>query len=438
MNFIRTQDRRIITGLVLVLVLGFALKVRAEEVQHQKYVDGFLQWIIHHSDEKTGLPLSHVGDDRFKNRISTYDASVVVLAFIAAGRLDPAKRIVDFYLETPAIWRLGGVIESINARPPSPGEDWSVRTGANLWFGMAAFHLYKKTNEVRYLNLSKKIAGLALGLQNREKGNDNFGGISIGPPGEPDIPTDQRFGYDPGKPSFKDVYPTEGNLDAYALFQMLFLETRDKCYEDAGKAVLSWLKLNAYNKTSHHFNRGFEDQAIATDVQSWGVSALGADTLEIFEAGAAEKIMGFVEENCVSEVPYQKPDGQRISITGADFIDRNQAKTLNREPLVSPEWTFQLINAYLRLRNDFDKRGEQEKARSSEKRRKELLESMLDMAIPVEVGLSYPYASEGDAVIGHEYFTPKPGNLSVIGVAYGILALKEYDPLNSESLFKKQ
>jgi hypothetical protein len=427
-----------ITVFVLfVLMLCFACVSGAEPPEYQEMVDGLLQWIAHNSDEKTGLPASHVGDDRFTNRTSTYDASVVVLAYIASSHVQDAERIVNYYLETPAVWRLGGIIESINAKSPSIGEDWSVRTGANMWFGIAALHLYKKTGELEYLALSKRIAELGLNLQEQDKNCINFGGVSLGPPGEPEIPTDQHFAYNPANASFHEVYPTEGNLDAFALFNMLFLETREKRYEEARDAVVVWLKAHAYDRKAHRFLRGFEDDTIATDVQSWGVSALGLDALETFETGSAEKIIGFVEDHCVSEVPYQKPDGRMIRITGADFIDRRQAKILGREPVVSPEWTFQLINAYLRISEDLEEKGEDEKALLFEKRRQALLGSMLAMASPVEGGISYPYASEAEAIIGHEYLTPGPGNLSVIGVAYGILALKEYDPLNPERLFTK-
>ena len=43
--------------------------------------------------------------------------------------------------------------------------------------------------------------------------------------------------------------------------------------------------------------------------------------------------------------------------------------------------------------------------------------------------LAYPYATLPEAVIGHEFKTPKKGTLSVIGVAWAVLALKGYDPL---------
>lgn len=43
--------------------------------------------------------------------------------------------------------------------------------------------------------------------------------------------------------------------------------------------------------------------------------------------------------------------------------------------------------------------------------------------------LAYLYATQAEAVIGHEYNTPRGGNLSTIGVAYGVLALSGFFPL---------
>jgi hypothetical protein len=46
-------------------------------------------------------------------------------------------------------------------------------------------------------------------------------------------------------------------------------------------------------------------------------------------------------------------------------------------------------------------------------------------------GLGLPYATQPEALIGHEYRTPKKGTLSVIGAAYAVLALNEFDPLRA-------
>jgi len=58
-----------------------------------------------------------------------------------------------------------------------------------------------------------------------------------------------------------------------------------------------------------------------------------------------------------------------------------------------------------------------------------MIKEMLKLAINLDGALAYPYATQAEAELGHENATPRKGNLSVVGVAYGILALKNFDPL---------
>ncbi|HIE35794.1 MAG TPA: hypothetical protein EYP89_00960, partial [Candidatus Omnitrophica bacterium] len=133
---------------------------KVNEEDYLVYINKFLNWIEKNSDKKTDLPFSHIGDERFKDWIITYDSASVTLAYIAAGK--EAKRIIDFYINNPKIWRLGGIIEAICVKSPVLGEDWSVRAGSNLWMRIASFHLYKKTQRERYLEFSKKIADFTI------------------------------------------------------------------------------------------------------------------------------------------------------------------------------------------------------------------------------------------------------------------------------------
>ena len=414
------------------LIMFSAHILKAEDSKAQ--IEKFQNWLSINRDPATGLPHSHVGDERFENWAITYDSAVVTLAYIATGKIKDAMRILDFYIETPNAWRLGRIIEAVNPTNPALGEDWSVRTGSNLWMGMASFHLYRATGENKYLELAKKLADLAISLQNNDEKDSNFGGIRLGPLGGPNVASDQHLGYDVNQPSFYEVFATEHNIDAYALFGMLYQETKETKYKKAGEMTLLWLKNVGYNKEEHRLNRGYKrglDPVIATDIHSWGISALGVDVLDTFEPGLAEKMIEFVEKNCLSEVSYTKPNGQKVKLKGVDFIDYKTAANLGRKPLVSPEWTFQLINAYRRLELDFKQHGDTQKEIKYRQKREELIKSMLTLAIESNGTLAYPYATQAEAVIGHEYNTPKENNLSTIGVSYAILALTGFDPLIS-------
>lgn len=399
---------------------------------YQEENEKLLNWLMRNRDASTGLVYSHVGDQRFVGWVITYDSAAVTLACIAMGKITEAKKILDFYINTPQAWRLGGIIEAVSPVNPALGEDWSVRTGSNLWIGIAGFHLFKAAKDDKYLQLSKRLASFALSLQNNEEKDINYGGIRLGPMGEGNVAADQHIGYDVNKPSFYEIFATEHSIDAYALFNFLYLETKETKYKDAGDKVLGWLKRVAFNKEKHRFNRGYNngiDSAVASDIHSWALSALGSGILDTFEEGLAEKMADFLDNNCLSEVSFVKSDNTKIKVKGVDFVDKDTAKSLGRGALVSPEWTFQLVNAYRRLESDYNKRGNAAGEKKFRQRKQDLIKGMLNLALDAQGTLSYPYATQAQAAIGHEYNTPCEGNLSAIGAAYAILALSEFDPL---------
>jgi hypothetical protein len=416
--------------LVFFLVFSsFGLCAGADNKGSNNYINDFLIWLKSHRDENRGVPYSHVGDDRFSRWTITYDSAVVALAYIAAEEIGEARKIIDFYIYTPQVWRLGGIIEAFVAGDNIQGEDWSVRTGANLWIGIAGLHLYYKTKDKQYLDFTKKIAEFAIALQCDDNKNPNFGGVALGPDGDPAYSGDQHLSYDSRKPSFRQIYSSEVCIDSYALFSNLYKATAEKKYANAAKNCLKWLKLNALNKTEHRFDRGYQDSVVATDVQSLIISALGVKLLDSFEKGLAENMVDFVEKKCLSTVKYISPLKEEIILQGVDFIDKDRARSLGREPIVTFEWSFQFVNAYRRIESDFERLGQIKKANAYRSKREKLMESLLNAAVKQNPGLAYPYATQDDVVIGHEYNTPKKGNFSAIGVAYAILALKGFDPL---------
>ena len=387
---------------------------------------GLVRWLKANRDPASGLPYSHVGDARFSGWTFTYDAAVTALAWLAVGEVSESRRIVDFYLRTPEVWRLGGVIEAVSFSEGRPvGRDWSVRSGANLWLGLAAGHLYRRTGEETYLQLARKIADAALALQEKRRENANYGGIAMGPPGDSANPKDQHFNYEPALPRYADSYATEINLDAYALFGLLDAEPGGESYRQGRAEVLDWLKRQGFNAVEKRFNRGFGDATVATDVQSWGVSALGREVLETFAPDAARALLAYVEKHCQVRIPLDGKDWAE----GVDFIHHAHAAALGRKPLISPEWTFQLANAWQRLSADATSRGLNEAARDFAEKRHHLLWQMTKLTVPVGNTLGFPYATLPDALLGHENRTPAAGNLSAVGVAYGLLALRGFDPL---------
>jgi hypothetical protein len=434
----KIKRRKILTLILGIIAFGLPAVVQAQtkNIPRSAQVQLLANWLLSHRGVDSGLPFSHVGDVRFKDWCFTYDAAVATLAFIALDQPDEAKRIIDFYITTENTRRLGGVIEAVIVVPPYGGKDWSVRTGANIWLGLASYHLFKLTNDEKYLTFATQIAAFALGLQDRDHTSPTYGGIKLGPPGETAFDGDQHFGYDSHLPGFEQIFSTEVSIDAFSLFNMLQSEPGMKHFKMGRDLCLLWLKKVAWNSEQHRLNRGFyqkPDFAVASDIHAWGISALGVAQLSTIEPGAAESMIRFVEKHCRTTVSYNSPDGRTVTVTGFDFLDHEALAHLKRPGLVSPEWTFQMANAYKRLSDDFKAMGKIKKANLYAEKRKNLLAQMMAMTSTKDNAAGFPYATLGDVPVGHEYNTPAQGSFSMIGVAYGILALTGYDPLCSPS-----
>jgi hypothetical protein len=282
------------------------------------------------------------------------------------------------------------------------------------------------------LTFAAQIADFALGLQDRDSHSLTYGGMKLGPPGDAAVDGDQHFDYNPHLPGLEQIFSTEAAIDAFALFDMLESEPGMERFIGGRQGCLHWLKTVAWNPDQHRFNRGFyqkPDFTVASDVHAWGISALGVVRLDAIEPGAAEQMVRFVEENCQTTVSYRSPDGREATVTGFDFVDHEALKGLKRPPLVSPEWTFQMANAYRRLSDDFEAMGENRKASTYAKKGNYLLKQMMAMVSTQDHASGLPYATLGGVPVGHEHNTPAQGSFSTIGVAYGILAMTGYDPL---------
>jgi hypothetical protein len=420
----------------LITTIGFlclALAAHAGDADPAAQLPKLRNWLLKHRDPATGLPYSHVGDQRFEKWCITYDAAVTAMAFIALGDVGEAQKIIDFYRESHEPRRLGGFIEAMRVTSPPTGVEWSVRTGANVWLGIASFQLFRETGDPKYFDFASQIADFALRLQEKDPNNPAFGGVRLGPAGDPNFEGDQHLGHDSAQPVFERIFSTEVAIDSYTLFGMLsevnrFREGRDR--------ARTWLEKVALNRVQSRWNRGFfqsADPAIATDVHAWGISAFGVDGLDAFAPGLAEKMAAFVEDKCRATVEWTRPGGGKVKVTGFDFTDRATAQALRRSQMVSPEWSFEMANAYQRLADDFAERGEDGKSDLYGKKREELIGSLMQLAVVQGDAAGFPYATLAESPVGHEYRTPSQGNLSTIGVAYAILAIKKFDPLKAEA-----
>ncbi len=362
------------------------------------------EWLKTHRNLKTGLVASFEGDPSLEDWAFTYDQSLVCQTFLVFGNLKPAADILDFY-DTQAATEGGAFFNAYDTIDGSAKEN-VVRTGPNVWIGIAALQYEQRAHNGRFLPLARRIGEWALSQQDPEGGVK--GGVGVG------------------------WYSTEHNLDAYAFFTMLHEVTGEARYDEARVKTLAWIKKYAYSAKDHRMQRGKGDATIATDTFSWAVAAVGP--VKLAEAGLdAEEIMAFAEKNCEVTVDYILPSGKSTKVRGFDFA---KAGNIGRGGIISTEWTAQVIVTYHVLADHFRAIGQPDKAAAYEAKALLYKNELQKLAItsPSRSGQGrgcLPYASTDNVDTGHGWRTPKGRRTgSVAGTAYGIFAWVGYNPFD--------
>ena len=359
-------------------------------------------WLVSHRNVKTGLVASFEGDASLEDTAFSYDQSLVAQAFLLSGEAEKAEAIFSFYDSRAR--RVNGAY--FNAYDTANGEprEMIVRTGPNLWLGIAVLQYGRTVNSRRFIPMARRLGDWALRLQ------DGEGGLL----GGPDV----------------SWYSTEHNLDAYAFFGMLAEVTGEESYRRAQEKTLTWLKKYAYSNKNGGVNRGKGDATIATDTLAWSIAALGPAKLE--EMGFdPESILGFAEEHCGVKVDFQIPGGQKLEVQGFDFA---KAQNLARGGVISTEWTSQMAVSYQVMARYFKAAGNLEKAGRYHEKADFYMSELQKMLIvsPSRTGQGrgcLPYASADNVDTGHGWRTPNGSRTgSVAGTAYGFFAGKRYNP----------
>jgi len=364
------------------------------------------EWLKIHQNRFTGLVMSFEGDSSVKNWAFTYDQSLACQVFLISGDTERAGKVLSFF-KNKAKKKNGAFYNAYNVRSGSPVE-YVINAGPNVWIGIAALQYTRNTGDRAYLKMAENIAGWATALKDRD------GGIKGGP----------KFSW----------YSTEHNLDAYALFAMLYEITGKNKYKKEKDVTLKWIRENTYSASGGRIKRGKGDATVATDTMAWAVAAVGPEKL--LEQGMdPDAIMNFAEEHCVVSTKFRRPDGSTVRLTGFDF---GKARNVARGGVVSSEWTAQMITAFNIMENFYLHLGDKEKARGYAKKAKFYLNELDKMVIssPSLSGQGagcLPYASQPSADTGHGWRTPLGIHTgSVAGTAYTIFAKKDYNPLNFE------
>lgn len=372
-------------------------------------VDNMYNWLQVHRNRRTGLIASYEGDETIKNTAFIYDQSLVAQVFLLNDDIKGAKSILDFFKDKAK--RHQGAFANAYGVNNGAITEYTVHCGPNIWLGIALMQYMEKTGGEEYLNLATEIGDWIVKVQDQDPG----GGIK----GGPDV----------------SWFSTEHNLDAYAFFTMLAEKTNSYKYRKAAEKSLRWIKYNAYTGREGRIYRGKGDSTIATDTFSWAIAAIGPKVL--MEVGMdPDAIMKFAEDNCKVTVDFVRPDGKVVKVTGFDFAKR---KNLARGGVISSEWTAQMIVSLEMMSDFYLGIGNYQKSKFYQDKHDFYMSELEKLIItsPSRSGQGagcLPYATQENVDTGHGWRTPRGEDTgSVSGTAYGIFAIKSYNPLKLAS-----
>jgi len=362
-------------------------------------------WISTHRNRRTGLVISYEGDKKVAGWSFTYDGALAVQAFLLFDDIKKASSILVFYKNKA---RKQNVLfyNAYDAQTGNPVE-YTIHSGPNLWLAIAASKFTKYTGNPEYLKMAEDIADIMISVQKQTEDGSIKGGPGL------------------------NWVSTEHNMDAYALFNMLYELTKKEKYKQAKEITLSWLSMSAYNKPQGRFNRGKGDATIATDTFSWAIASIGPEVLK--ENGMdPDGIMEFAEAECKVKTQFYRPNGRSIKVVGFDFT---KATHIGRGGIVSCEWTAQMIVAFKLMADYHRAQGNTKKAsiysRKAEYYLMQLGRMVISSPSPSGQGEScLPYASIDNVDTGHGWRVVKGRRTgSVAATIYYIFAQRGYNPL---------
>ncbi len=448
------------------------------------FVTDVLSVIQSNINPETHLAYSFTGDKRLQYWSVVYDNCIRALVHLRTGRPDLAKAVIDYFIENTAVHKVGWVIKNeklirrsgwiVNIVDAAEGR-WGGRgiehiahTGPNCYLGITAVHIFHETNDSKYLLFARKEWELIKDLQNENPEDPNYGGVRMGPLGNPQNPREQKLDFKIENPSFYEFYNGEHAADFKGFCDLMAevdVEKKDR-YVQASKLIEIW-DHKIYDKNKHLFFIGTTEKRyfdpnigqwvepgvipmIPLDTNALKLSAYGVDKLEQFEPHAAEKIRKAIDEHFRVNVDIDGPNGKPVKVAGYDFVcnedraklirfvelgkygDRKVQQGLGRKPLLTDEWSNWVALADLRLADDFEKKGDQRKATMYLNSYYEnAITNGLQTAIKVNEGLAYPYCHplqySLNQPVGFGWNTHhKP--YALIGGAARILGLLRFDP----------
>jgi hypothetical protein len=368
-------------------------------------LDKMYQWFKIRQNPRTGLVMSFEGDKDIASWAFLYDQALLVQVYDKFSDFDRARKILDF-LTKRAKREDGWFLNAYYVNDGSPAE-FVLHCGPNIWLGISIVQYTQATGDRQYLPVAEEIARNIISLQNSDSDNGIRGGPQM------------------------CWYSTEHHLDAYALYKMLAKITGISQYEQAAERTLGWLLRHTYDRQELPVKRGKGDSTVATDTYAWSIAAIGPEKLKTIGMDP-DKILEFVEENCLVEVDFVRPGGQVVKVKGFDFAPQRH---VSRGGVVSSEWTAQMAVSFKIMADYYLKKGQMDKVIVYRNKADNYLAQLGKMIIssPSPSGQGegcLPYATQDYVDTGHGWMTPKGKHTgSVSGTAYTIFAYYGINPL---------
>lgn len=270
---IQPKSLALMASLCLAAVMAFASPRAHAQTSFTVASSNAYAWLVSQMDPG-GLIISyqrgHIG--------YTYDEAVAVIAFSLAGDNARAKTILG---TLQGLQHSDGSWYDAYYTKTLRGQDTNEEVGPNMWVSLAVAAYGSLTGDHAFDAMAQKNIAWCLQFQQADGGFN--GGIA-------------------SNGSLLTWASTEHNEDAYAVLSYFGHAT-------AAANVKSFLDSVVWNSTDGRFDTGRGDPSVHTDVNAWGVLALGASGTHNYAAGLA------YNQSCCESLQ----SNSRTTVDGFDF-----------------------------------------------------------------------------------------------------------------------
>jgi len=281
-----------------------------------------------------------IGADSLNQFANTYDNAMVGLYSLASGVSGGAARaqsILTFYSKYNTKGDPTGLVYKSN-------QEFYASTGELVWMGMLAAQYENKTGDHQFNAMLQADDNYLL-----DPAMNLNGGVRLG---------HDYTGAASGGAS------TENNIDVLSYlemrYQMLMARNAPGDAAEAQKlrtrqlAVAKWIVNDAYIPSEGRLRRGEQDNVFAADTHFWAIDSFTQlktwDPSFYTSSGLSvidlPKLMRYAEAHAQATVPYLKPDGTTVPITGFRFTDETNLTATQANAPISFEWTAMAARAY--------------------------------------------------------------------------------------------